>query len=106
MRAISAALSRSSGDSPRRTASRDESQRPSAIDDAMRTPYQRIETERPPRSGRSAGSWNARAIGPGDRNTAPYYPTALGVSNEKPSCATEPLTKSANKFDTLQSRWV
>src|SRR5215470_658498 len=94
MRAISAAFSRSSGDSPRRAASRDESQSPSAIDDAMSTPYHRIETERPPTSGRSGGTWNARAMGPGDRNTAPYYPTALGVSNEKASCVLEPLTKN------------
>src|SRR5262245_31989139 len=86
MRAISAAFSRSSGDSPRRTASRAESQSPSAIDDAMRTPYQRIDTDSPPTSGRSAGRRNASAIGPGERNTAPYYPTPRrGVKRKAPS---------------------
>src|SRR5262245_60044862 len=106
MRASSPALSESSGDSPRRAASRAASQRPSAIDDAMRTPYQRIETDRPPPNGRLSGRRNARAIGPGDRNTAPYYPTAIRGVNEKPAFTQKALKKSQNNFDTLLTRWV
>src|SRR5262245_8228802 len=64
---ISAALRSSSAFSPRRVASRKASHSPSAIAEAMRMPYQRIESWSEPTHGKSSGSFRESAMGPGER---------------------------------------